>query len=50
LASIAAGLLRGVPVDPAGTPYTLNFATGEIAVSGYSPLYPLPLETIPGQP
>jgi len=47
---IAAGLLRGVPVDPAGTPYTLNFATGEIAVSGYSPLYPLPLETIPGQP
>jgi len=47
---IAAGLLRGVPVDPEGTAYTLNFATGEIAVSGYSPLYPLPLETIPGQP
>jgi hypothetical protein len=47
---IAAGLLRGVPADPTGTPYTLNFATGEIAVSGYSPLYPLPLETIPGQP
>jgi hypothetical protein len=47
---MAAGLLGGIPVDPAGTPYTLNFATGEIAVSGYSPLYPLPLETIPGQP
>jgi len=47
---IAAGLLRGVPVDPEGTAFTLNFATGEIAVSGYSPLYPLPLETIPGQP
>jgi hypothetical protein len=47
---IAAGLLRGVPIDPAGIPYTLNFATGEITVSGYSPLYPLPLETIPGQP
>jgi hypothetical protein len=46
---IAAGLLRGVPADPSGTPYTLNFATGEIAVSGWSPLYPLPLETIPGQ-
>lgn len=41
---IAARLLRGVPVDPAGTPYTLNFATGEINVSGYSKLYPLPTE------
>jgi hypothetical protein len=41
---IAARLLRGVPVDPSGTPYTLNFATGEIAVSGYSKLYPLPTE------
>jgi hypothetical protein len=41
---IAAGLLRGVPVDPTGTPYTLNFATGEIKVSGYSKLYPLPTE------
>ena len=47
---IAAGLLGDIPVDPAGTPYTLNFATGEIAVSGYSPLHPLPLETIPVQP
>jgi tetratricopeptide (TPR) repeat protein len=47
---IAAGLLRGVPADPTGTPYTLNFATGDIAVSGFSPLYPLPLETTPGQP
>jgi len=40
----AAGLVRSEPVDPAGTPYTLNFATGEINVSGYSPLYPLPTE------
>jgi hypothetical protein len=47
---IAAGLLRGVPVDPTGTPYTLNFATGDIAVSGYSSLHPLPLETIAVQP
>jgi hypothetical protein len=41
---MAAHLLRGVPVDPAGTPYTLNFATGVITVSGYSKLYPLPTE------
>ncbi len=41
---IAAGWLRGVPIDPAGEPYTLNFATGEINVSGYSKLYPLPTE------
>lgn len=47
---IAARLLPGIPTDPAGTPYTLNFATGEIAVSGWSPLYPIPLEALPGQP
>ncbi|MCM3881271.1 MAG: hypothetical protein ND807_14285 [Vicinamibacterales bacterium] len=41
---VAAGLLRGEPVDPSGTPYTLNFATGEVNVSGYSPLHPLPTE------
>lgn len=46
---IAAGLLRGVPIDPMGTPYTLNFATGEINVSGYSKLYPLPTEPEPGR-
>ena len=27
--SSRAGLLRGVPVDPTGTPYTLNSATGK---------------------
>jgi hypothetical protein len=41
---IAAGLLRHEPVDPSGTAYTLNFATGEITVSGWSKLYPLPAE------
>ena len=41
---VAAGLLRGEPIDPSGTPYTLNFATGEVNVSGYSTLYPLPTE------
>jgi hypothetical protein len=41
---VAAGLLRGEPADPSGTPYTLNFATGEVNVSGWSPLSPLPTE------
>ena len=45
-----AGLLRGVPLDPTGTPYTINFATGEINVAGDSPLYPLPTEPAPAQP
>jgi len=44
-----AGLLRGVPVDPSGSPYTINFATGEINVAGDSKLYPLPTEPAPGQ-
>jgi tetratricopeptide (TPR) repeat protein len=46
---ITAGLLRGVPLDPTGTAYTINFATGEINVSGYSKLYPLPTEPAPGE-
>jgi hypothetical protein len=44
-----AGLLRGVPVDPTGAPYTINFATGKITVAGDSKLYPLPTEPAPGQ-
>jgi len=44
-----AGLLRGVPLDPTGMPYTINFATGEINVAGDSKLYPLPTEPAPGQ-
>jgi hypothetical protein len=40
----AAGSLRSEPLDPTGAPYTLNFATGEINVSGYSKLSPLPTE------
>ena len=39
-----AGFLRGVPVDPAGTPYTLDPATGRIVVRRDSPLWPLPTE------
>jgi tetratricopeptide (TPR) repeat protein len=41
---IRAGLLASTPVDPSGEPYTLNFATGEVDISGRSRLYPLPTE------
>ena len=40
----AAGFLRDVPVDPAGTPYALDSVTGRIAVRRDSPLWPLPTE------
>ena len=39
-----AGAMRGVPLDPANTPYTLNPDTGEIGVATESPLWPLPNE------
>jgi tetratricopeptide (TPR) repeat protein len=41
---VRVGLLRGVPVDPAGTPYTLNLATGKVTVADWSRLHPLPVE------
>ena len=41
---IAAGLLRGIPVDPGGTPYTLNSSTGDVSVAAWSTLRPLPTE------
>lgn len=34
--------LRGRPIDPAGTPFDLDPATGEVTVSPASPLFPLP--------
>ncbi len=40
----AAGAVGGVPVDPAGTPYTFNADTGEIGVARNSDLWPLPTE------
>ena len=46
---IKAGLLGGVPLDPTGTPYDLNFHTGGVNVSSQSKLYPLPTEPAPGQ-
>jgi hypothetical protein len=41
---VAAGLLNGIPVDPARTPYDLDPATGDVMVSRSSPLHPLPTE------
>ncbi len=40
----AAGALGGVPVDPAGFPYSLDPDTGEIGVATNSDLWPLPTE------
>lgn len=41
---VAAGLLRGAPLDPSGTPYLLDNLTGNVTVSSRSKLYPLPVE------
>jgi hypothetical protein len=40
---IAAGLIRGIPTDPAGVPYELN-PSSRVTVSTQSPLFPLPFE------
>jgi hypothetical protein len=40
----AAGALGGIPVDPAGFPYSLDPETGEISVATNSDLWPLPTE------
>jgi hypothetical protein len=36
------GVLRGIPLDPAGTPFDLDPATGAVSVAKSSPLYPMP--------
>jgi tetratricopeptide (TPR) repeat protein len=41
-AVVLAGLLRGVPLDPAGIPYLLNPSWGTVTVSDKSPMWPLP--------
>jgi tetratricopeptide (TPR) repeat protein len=41
---VKAGLLPGIPMDPTGTAYTIDPATGEINVSRDSKVYPLPTE------
>ena len=38
-----AGQLRGLPLDPAGTPFEIDPLTGTVRLSASSPLYPLPL-------
>jgi tetratricopeptide (TPR) repeat protein len=40
---IAAGLIPGVPLDPAGVPYELQ-SPSRVAISPQSPLFPLPFE------
>jgi hypothetical protein len=41
---VSRGILRGVPVDPTGTPYLIDPA-GRVRVSSASPLFPMPAET-----
>jgi hypothetical protein len=41
-ALVRAGVLRGVPLDPAGEPMLLDPETGRVSVSPTSPLSPLP--------
>lgn len=41
---IAAGQLRGIPVDPSGTPYILDGDNGDVMVATTSKLHPLPTE------
>lgn len=41
---VSARLLRGVPLDPSGTPYLLDDLTGDVTVSSRSQLHPLPVE------
>jgi tetratricopeptide (TPR) repeat protein len=40
---IAAGMIRGVPLDPAGVPYELQ-SPSRVVISPQSPLFPLPFE------
>jgi tetratricopeptide (TPR) repeat protein len=44
---IAARLIPGVPLDPAGVPYELS--SSRVEVSSASPLFPLPFEPAAGQ-
>jgi tetratricopeptide (TPR) repeat protein len=41
---VRVGVLRGVPLDPAGHPYVLNRWWGSVTMSEDSPLWPLPTE------
>ena len=37
-------ILRGLPLDPTGTPYEIDPATGRVTLSTTSSLWPLPEE------
>jgi len=39
---VRAGRLRGIPLDPARTPYVIDPETGRVTVSDQSPLFPMP--------
>ena len=39
---VRAGRLRGIPLDPSGTPYEIDAFTGDVTVSTDSLLFPLP--------
>lgn len=41
IALVRSGVLRGIPVDPAGTPYQIDPTTGRITVAEKSPLFPM---------
>jgi tetratricopeptide (TPR) repeat protein len=46
----AAGVLRGIPVDPAGVPYVLDQVNEDVQLSQKSPLWPLPTGLEPSAP
>jgi len=48
-ALVRVGMLRGIPVDPAGTPYELT-GEGRVGVAASSTLSPLPTEPAPQLP
>jgi hypothetical protein len=43
-ALVSAGVLRGVPLDPAGAPYRYDAGRGAVELDARSPLAPLPAE------
>ena len=44
---VRAGRLRGIPLDPSGTPYEIDAFTGGVTVSTDSLLFPLPMPVEP---
>ena len=44
-ALVRQGLLPGIPVDPAGTPYVIDPRSGDVGVAATSRLFPLPTQS-----